>query len=362
MADKDFNEEVKMSQGEILKRARESQSISLNTIHEQTNIPLDALKAIEEGYMVRTLSPFYRKSFIKMYAKCLKVEIDDVIEERRKASPPLNTSHKKGRSLEFNEPLERRAEQKIEKRFNIKEPKTPDLAKKIERKVEVKDPLSLRPAQKIEQMIDGFNFDSRLAALLTKKRKKQLVQFLGIVVIIFVLFKFFSFLANRKPKEKIKISSVKQALPVRNIEQVTVPKIEASKIVKEVPKIIKKEEPKVNVTVPIVETPKKVQVVEPAVEPVPTIVEAVSKPISLTVKANEKSWLRVKSDGIVVFQSSLQAGGIETWDAQKDIEISGRNLNKLEFELNGKMIGNLGRADRKAKKIIITKDGLSVVM
>ena len=67
--------------GVILKEARESRRISLETVHEATKIPMDALRAIEEGYTVRSLSSFYYKGFIKMYAQYLGVDAREVIEE-----------------------------------------------------------------------------------------------------------------------------------------------------------------------------------------------------------------------------------------------------------------------------------------
>jgi len=51
--------------GLILKQARESKGIPLQTVHEVTKIPLDALKAIEEGYKIRTLSDFYYSHILK---------------------------------------------------------------------------------------------------------------------------------------------------------------------------------------------------------------------------------------------------------------------------------------------------------
>ena len=82
--------------------------------------------------------------------------------------------------------------------------------------------------------------------------------------------------------------------------------------------------------------------------------------IVLTVRAKKNSWLKVKADDRVVFQSTLTQGDIETWRGTDSIEISGKNINQLEFELNGKMIGTLGRDKSKAKVVIFTKDGLTV--
>nr|HPN88047.1 DUF4115 domain-containing protein [Candidatus Omnitrophota bacterium] len=82
--------------------------------------------------------------------------------------------------------------------------------------------------------------------------------------------------------------------------------------------------------------------------------------VVVVVRAKSAGWLRVKSDGETVFQGELKIGDVETWTAKEKIEISGRHIGQLEFEINGKLIGSLGREDRQAKTVIITKNGLSV--
>ena len=78
--------------GEILKKAREGQGIALETVHEMTKIPLDALKAIEDGYKVRTLTPFYMKGFVKMYAQYLGVDLNLVLEDYHREELPAKLS------------------------------------------------------------------------------------------------------------------------------------------------------------------------------------------------------------------------------------------------------------------------------
>ena len=81
----------------------------------------------------------------------------------------------------------------------------------------------------------------------------------------------------------------------------------------------------------------------------------------LTVRAKKDAWLRVEADGATVFQSTLDHVKAETWLAHDKIELSGKNMQQLEFEINGKLIGTLSRRDTKAKKIVITREGLAVV-
>ncbi|MBI5415197.1 MAG: DUF4115 domain-containing protein [Candidatus Omnitrophica bacterium] len=98
-----------------------------------------------------------------------------------------------------------------------------------------------------------------------------------------------------------------------------------------------------------------------AAQPAVSAPREVQKDIILTVRARKDSWLRVEADGVVVFQSSLVYGKSESWIASEKIEISGKNMQQLEFELNGKLLGALSRRDRNAKKVVITREGLSVI-
>ena len=50
----------------LLKDTRLSKGLTLDIVHEATKIPMDALRAIEEGYSTRILTPFYYRGFIKI--------------------------------------------------------------------------------------------------------------------------------------------------------------------------------------------------------------------------------------------------------------------------------------------------------
>ncbi len=278
-----LKDEVHTPKGTLLKRAREAQGLSLESIHEATKIPLDALRGIEEGYTVRTLSKFYYRGFLKMYAQYLNMDLKEILGEEQKPVLPKYTRPTKEPSWDF------------------------------------------------EQVFTRF---------FTKERKQLLLRGLGIVLSFFIAWKVMAFIVTRWPK------------PVKK-------------------EIVKKQEPKVEKTKKS-ETqeskksapakPAETKAVNPALAQTPQAVShtQVLTNISLTARARKNSWLNVKADGHTVFQGALSVGSVETWAANDKIEISGKNLNQLEFELNGKMIGTLGRADRKAKTIIITRDGLKV--
>ena len=304
------NSKPKKSAGEVLKNERLRQGLTLEIVHETTKIPLDALRAIEEGYKIRMLSPFYYKGFVKMYAKYLSVDISEVLDDYKKEELP----------------------------------------------------------EHIDDEIQEFTLPQWVTGTFTKQLKQKIVIGIGAVLVLFALFKLIGFIASirpkapvRPPENKVAKKEIKKAaLAVEQTvindtpklhAQIATPKITPPPIPKPAPHPVQKAEPKTQPTV----VPQKPE------EATPARASALSaKKIHLTVRANENSWLRVKTDGNIVFQSILRMGAVETWLADKEIEISGRNINELEFELNGKLIGKLGRQDRHAKKVIIRQNGLSV--
>ena len=298
--------------GVILKESRESRRISLETVHEATKIPMDALRAIEEGYTVRSLSSFYYKGFIKMYAQYLGVDAREVIEEtsavaERKKPEPVKIK----REITFDK----------------------DLNKKDE-------------------------------AFFTEQRVKQAIAIVGVLLAFIVIIKGFgevkNFITARPQKPKI--------------ERIEKPKL------KIIPKKIEAQEKKRSPAKAVKPAVRPAEVKSSAAAPAPApmagapaesnpppaaaldhvIAAPSSDKVSLTVRATRSTWLQVKTDGMVVFQSTLNKGAVESWNAKDKIEISGKNVNELELELNGKVIGSLGRADSLARKLIITKDGLTV--
>src|SRR5579863_5977291 len=76
----------------ILKSTRESKGLTLEIVHEATKIPMDALRAIEEGYSVRILSPFYYRGFIKIYAEFLGLDVGETYKQYGLDQAPKPTS------------------------------------------------------------------------------------------------------------------------------------------------------------------------------------------------------------------------------------------------------------------------------
>ncbi len=287
----------------ILKSTREAKGLSLENVHEATKIPMDVLRAIEEGYSVRSFSPFYYKGFIKIYASYLEINVSEILEALPKQT--------------------------------------------------------VRPVA-AEPIKESFDFASAVDQFLTPERKKQIMMGLSIIVALFLVVKVFGFI-------KTKWTAFQAAHPKSKSEAVLYQNKEKNSAKKkETGKVTTKEDVKEHESVapqkPATALEQKAvsSTQETSTGAVKEISAAAMKNVTLTARAKKDCWLLVKSDDQVIFQSTLSTGSVETWLAKDKIEISGRNLSQLEFELNGKMIGPLGRQDRQAKKIFFTKDGLSV--
>jgi len=278
--------------GQFLKDARESKGYSLRTIHEATKIPLDVLKAIEEGYSVRTLSPFYLKGFVKMYAEYLDID-------------PARISDRPAAVL-----------QKAVK------PLKPEVTQIQPKKYSVPD--------------DEFDINR----VFTKDQQRLAVKIIAGIFVLFLVIRMLGCLISDK-KTKAFVE------PVKKTETVSPKEIAEEKLIAQTP------------ASPAPKPEEKVSQESSAVESSGKTPD-VSDKVRLTIKVLKGGWLQVKVDGAVALESTLKAGVVETWEAQQEIVISGRTIHNLEFELNGKMIGTLGREDRNARRVVVTKKGLSV--
>jgi len=303
----DYTGSDKKTAGEILKETRESKGLPLTTVHEVTKIPMDVLKAIEEGYSVRTLSPFYLKGFIKMYAEHLGVDVSKVLES------PIPV---------------------LQKAAKVTKPEL----KKVEEK---------------SYALPEGEFD--LGSMVSKERQKQIVVGIGILLVVFLIVRLTGCL----------ISGTSKTQPKAKSQTVKAPSVKSQPAKPQPAKpaaASKAVEQKTKSAAPA----EKPAVVTPAAQPqgvvdeTPAVVNKEPEKVRLTIKAQKGGWLQVKVDGATVMESTVKAGTVETWEANQEIIISGSTIHNLEFELNGKMLGTLGRQDRNARRVVVTKRGLAV--
>lgn len=98
--------------GILLKEARERQGMTIEMVHEVTKIPMDSLKAIEEGYKVRTLSPFYYKSFVKIYAQLVGLDPYELLA-KISSTPSVSEHLVKKETSQQQKEMEHHQEQKL---------------------------------------------------------------------------------------------------------------------------------------------------------------------------------------------------------------------------------------------------------
>ncbi len=82
--------------------------------------------------------------------------------------------------------------------------------------------------------------------------------------------------------------------------------------------------------------------------------------VVLVVRAVDKTWLQVKADGKIIFQSVLAKGSSESWQAEEQIELWIGDAGALELEVNGRFLGHIGRPGQTLKEVVITPKGLIV--
>jgi transcriptional regulator with XRE-family HTH domain len=82
--------------------------------------------------------------------------------------------------------------------------------------------------------------------------------------------------------------------------------------------------------------------------------------VRLTINAREDCWIKVKSDGKLLYHGILKKGRPDSWFAKEKINLSLGNAGVVDLNVNGQVITSLGRKGQAIKDIVITKGGLSV--
>lgn len=83
-----------------------------------------------------------------------------------------------------------------------------------------------------------------------------------------------------------------------------------------------------------------------------------SQPLNLVVKAKDKVWLEIKSDGELISRNVLSKGSVEAWKAKEKIELWVGKADALELILNGIPLGSPGKGVKKG--ILITHKGMKL--
>ena len=253
----------------ILKSTREANGLTIEIVHEATKIPMDVLRAIEEGYSVRILSPFYYRGFIKIYAEFLGLDVGEMYKQYGLDQPPVKPMPSTTASV------------------------------KSSRKGAVAPP---QPNVFLEQI------QERSTLVFKPKTFKFIFKVIGFLLVFLLFFKMVGCMASHIHKKGT--PPQKQTVQKINHESVQV--------------------------------------------------QSVDNKVQLAVRASKDTWIRVKTDDKVVFETVLSKGSMESWSANNRIELSGKDLELLNMEVNNRQIGFLGGGDRRIRKVLITQQGLTV--
>ncbi|MDO8674552.1 MAG: DUF4115 domain-containing protein [Candidatus Omnitrophota bacterium] len=251
----------------LLKTTREAKGLTLDIVHEATKIPLDALKAIEEGYSVRMLTPFYYRGFLKIYAEFLGLDPVEVLS-----------------------------------RYEVQQPKPPLPGR----------PVVVAPSSRFYQS---------KREIFSSKNRSMMVRWIGIVLAVVVVLKVGGCAVDAFKKHVPVSAKGGSASGGKKIQRAEEPAAHRSQIIR---------------------------------------TQSNSAKVTLAVRVPRNTWIRVKTDDKIVFEDRMKKGTTESWSAQDRIELSGKNINELDLEVNGRHIGSLGGAERGAKRVVITKEGLTV--
>lgn len=266
--------------GLILKQAREAKGISLEAVQDATKIPLDSLKAIEEGYRVRTMTDFYYRAFVKLYAKYLGVDINAVIEDYHDEQIPQPVKFHKGKTI----------------------------------------------------------WEDESAPLMTRVQIKNTLKVLGALIAVLIVVRLAGCWIRSRPHQDEKPQA-------KTIQKADVVKKQAEKMT----------EAKRPSTASVAQTASQKNTSSLA-----TSEKRKKQKINLTVRSKKATWISVRMDGVDLSRFTLSKGAAESWQANDSIEITGKNLADLEFELNGQPQSSFTRTTRRIKRIIVTQDGFTI--
>ena len=258
----------------ILKSTREANGLTIEIVHEATKIPMDVLRAIEEGYTVRILSPFYYRGFIKIYAEFLGLDVGEIY-----------------------------------KQYGLDQPPKPTTSATV----------PARPKQEIGNIVLLEQTQEWFAFVFKPKTLKFILKVIGFLLVLLLFSKMVGCIAshmNKKVEKRIKI--------YKNVEE------------------------------------KGAVLNSPGIKHKSIQAQSENNKVEVAVRAIRSTWVQVKADGNVVFQMTLSKGSMESWSADNRIELSGRDIEQLDMEVNGKHIGSLGGGERKIKRVLITQEGLTV--
>ncbi|MBP3721698.1 MAG: helix-turn-helix domain-containing protein [Selenomonadaceae bacterium] len=293
--------------GEVLRKARENQNLTIEDLERETSIRKAYIAAIEEEDFDALPSDVYIKGFIRNLSRFLHTDGDALISEfidMRKAK----ISEEKGE-----------VPPKIEEN---------DITNNIK-----SENISLSIAQRRSKKVNKSNFF--VAALL-------ILALIGAGAFYFMN-------KNEVALPSLNLSSNEKTDDAKN---------EKNKQIEKTQNTEKKTETPVKTESPKVEQPKETQNTQPAQNTPSVASQNAATPESAPTKGVEviaglegNCWVRVTVDGNVVFEDIAADGSVHTWKGNDKIEIIAGNAGAMNITHNGKNVGAMGEYGQVAEKV-----------
>lgn len=280
--------------GDILRRERERQKLSIKDIERATSIRALYIEAIENSDNATLPGQVYTKGFIRNYANFLKLDSESLVKQYREEVSPESVSA----APDAQQSTEAAPAAPVESKS---EPKT-------EPKIEA------APAAKPERRTP-FN------AVEEKSDRNSLMAVAAILVCAIVggLYYYFT---NVEGGE---LASAPVAAPQEMVDQ---PVVEQQAVEQQAP--------------PVAAT---------SVASAAPVVEGVN----LEARFNDRCWTRVVVDGELAYEGTVEQGQSLSWQAKNQIDVTAGNAGAIEFVENGVSLGIAGAVGDVIDKTFVKK-------
>jgi cytoskeletal protein RodZ len=290
--------------GQKLKKARVAKGLSLEEISKVTKLSEKSLVSIENDQFQDLPAPTYIKGFIKLYAQCVGLDANSILEDFRKNQ----VSETKQVLILEGEKIE-----------------APSVWQLI--LSSLKSSLETFWVFALKNLMIAFGH-------LKKLPLKIWAAVGGMFLLIFIIAQFFK---PEPPKAPI----------VQNVVNTNQPTVTSSSLIR--PEMTSETQVSIKqVSDPI--RSSNVSTVNTASNP------SVGAALTLVGQVKETVWLRVHCDKRLVFEGTLKKGSRETWNAQEYFLLRIGNADAVQFTLNGKALGRMVPPG-KIRDIRLTKDG-----
>jgi len=91
--------------------------------------------------------------------------------------------------------------------------------------------------------------------------------------------------------------------------------------------------------------------------PRPTATPEVVTRIAVEIRADQRSWLRVTVDDVMVLEGTLEPGQSRAWEANASLRILTGNAGGIEMILNGESLGKMGTVGQVVERLWVVDQG-----